>query len=347
VRRHDLVYNHDGFGILRHLAETDMGEQAAADLLVGQFVESGITIIDWCILSTGNHNCRTRHRKGTVGGNRTEHPRSRRIRDITQHYLAQPLDLLDIVVKHGHAFGATVFGNLRLNHGNVADSCPGRTFVYDGPYGYQGSRRKDFRDEVFHAYLLEVLEDLLAKGVDGISVDFERKMPFFPSDTPREEAFAATRAFLERVRKLTGRPVMARVAHDREKGERWGQQPEVWLRAGLLDAIVPATHNHEGDPYDWTFDRFVKAAADSPRPCRVYPQIWPTWTCWKEFHDLGQDGRGEGTYYEPVAVQRRGEEILQNGADGIFFFNFCCHHEGNLPRFNAVFKSLSQAATVS
>ncbi len=57
----DLVFNHDGYGILAELAGTAMGEQDAADLLVKPLAEAGLTVIDWAIVSTGVHNCRTRH----------------------------------------------------------------------------------------------------------------------------------------------------------------------------------------------------------------------------------------------------------------------------------------------
>ena len=46
--------------------------------------------------------------------------------------------------------------------------------------------------------------------------------------------------------------------------------------------------------------------------------------------------------YDPAAVEKRGKDILKQGADGVFFFNFCCHHKDDIPRFNAAFKALSQ-----
>jgi hypothetical protein len=176
--------------------------------------------------------------------------------------------------------------------------------------------RKDFRDDAFQRYLLELFEDLLAKGVDGLSLDFERKAPFFPDAVPHAERFAACTRFLRAVRALTDKPVLARVAHQPKKGEPHGQQPLAWIADGLLDAVIPATHNHEPDPYDWVPAAFFAAATRSPRPCAVWPQLWPTPEPWNGGHNRP---------HSPDAVQRRVDALRAAGADGAYFFNFCCY----------------------
>jgi len=216
-----------------------------------------------------------------------------------------------------------VFGNVRLNHtGRDASyllNCPGRN----------AEGKKDFRDPVFHDYLCEVFEDLLAKGVDGISLDFERKAPFFPEATPRQERFAACLEFLKKIRALTALPVLARVCHDAAKGEPHGQQPEQWIEQGLVDIIVPATHNHEPDHLDWGFDRFLRAAEKSPNGCRVWPQIWPSHAGW---------GDRMNNLHSNEAVIRRVREIQSTGAHGVYFFNFCCFGSGS--ELFEIFRSL-------
>lgn len=184
---------------------------------------------------------------------------------------------------------------------------PGRGF------GSGGGARKDFRDETFHTFLLEIFEDLLEKGVDGISLDFERKAPFFPPETPPKERFDAVRAFVRKARDLTDKPVIARVCHEAEKGEKQGQDPEGWLREGLLDALIPATHNHEPDRLDWPVDRFTAAARTSPRTCKVWPQIWPTPSGWTEEHR---------SIHTPDAVVDRADALARAGADGVYYFNW-------------------------
>ena len=72
--------------------------------------------------------------------------------------------------------------------------------------------------------LLELLEDLPAKGVDGISLDFERKAPFFPDGTPQAERFDACTAFVRQARTLTDKPILARVACRPEKGQPHGRR---------------------------------------------------------------------------------------------------------------------------
>ena len=306
--RFDVAFNHDGFGMLAELAETEMTEDDAARVLIDPLRDSAVTVIDWCILTTGQHNCRTRHDRGFVGDGQGREV-DRRIGKVVSHFNAQPNDLLDVVVQRGHAAGLRVFGNIRLNHGALNRerllSCPGRN----------AGRKKDFRDDAFHTYLCELVEDLLDKGVDGISLDFERKAPFFPDEAPLPERTQATTAFLRRVRALTDKPITVRVSHDRRNGEPQGQAPEQWIAQGLVDVVVPATHNHEPDSLDWPFDRFLKAARQSPRPCRVWPQIWPTGEHWQG---------GEATPYPPEAILQRLQQIRDTGAQGTYFFNFCC-----------------------
>ena len=315
------VFNHDGFGALAELANTHMSEQDAADLLVRPLAESDITAIDWCVLTTGEHNCRTRHNRAFdgVGAGREL---DAKIGRVIAHYNAQSLDLLDIVIKHGHDHGLHVYGNVRLNHAlNAArlTACPGTV-----NFSSFHSVKKDFRSQEFHQYLAEIFEDLLAKGVDGISLDFERKAPFFPPGASDREKIDACTQFMHRVRRLTDKPVLVRVAYEREKGLEQGQDALAWMEEGLVDVVVPATHNHEPDPLNWDFEPFLNAAKSSPRPCQVWPQIWPTGKTWSE------DAENR---HSPEAVIRRTQAMIRNGADGVYYFNFCCfHHAGRLFR---------------
>ena len=72
--------------------------------------------------------------------------------------------------------------------------------------------------------------------------------------------------------------------------------PLAWLEEGLLDGMIPATHNHEPDPYDWIPEAFFAAAKRSPRPCAVWPQLWPTPEPWNSGHNQR---------HAPEAVQQR------------------------------------------
>ena len=137
--------------------------------------------------------------------------------------------------------------------------------------------------------------------------------------------------FLRQVRALTEKPVVVRVSHQSNIGRGQGQNPEQWIRDGLIDVVVPATHNHEPDSLDWPFDRFLQAASDSPRPSSVWPQIWPTPAVWSE-SDL--------RLHCPEAVAQRVEDIRAQGAQGVYFFNFCCFGSQSqyLPMFREIAK---------
>jgi len=292
------------------------------------------------------HNCRTRHKRGMaperLGRSRAEHPlwadreTSLKVARVVSHYNSADRDLLDIVIRHGHAAGLSVYGSLRLNNAAVPIWMEG----VPGP-DHCGGMRRDFRSEAFQRFLLEILEDLLEKGVDGLSLDFERKAPFFPDDVPQAERDEATDRFLGKARKLSDKPLIVRVAHDAADGRPQGQRPLAWMADGLIDAVIPATHNHEPVPLDWDFQEFVQAAANSPRICRVWPQLWPSGELWAEAV-LNPAKR------HPLDVlERRAHEILSHGADGVYFFNFCCFWPTwgrSIPAYGRLFQRLTQLA---
>jgi hypothetical protein len=318
------IFNHDGFGALAELAGTDSTPADADRVLVAPLAAAGFNAIDWCICSTGIHNCRTRHGRGItrelLACSHTDNPAMWGeaaastifpIGDVVERYNAQDQDLLDCVVAAGHARGLRVYGNVRLNH-----ACTPRWLAGVPGTSHASDMRKDFRDDAFQAYLLELYEDLLAKGVDGLSLDFERKAPFFPDGVPQGERSAACTRFLRAVRTLTAKPLIARVAYQPEKGEPQGQEPLAWMTEGLLDAVIPATHNHEPDPFDWLPEAFFAAAKRSPRPCAVWPQLWPTPEPWNNGHNRR---------HVSEAVLQRCNALKAAGADGAYFFNFCCY----------------------
>lgn len=333
-----FVFNNDGFGPLYELAGTAMTDQDAVEVLVRPMAESDITALDWCILTTAEHNCRTRHGLA-FDGIGIDRAFDRRVGAVVSHYIARPLDLLDVIIQHGHEMGIKVYGNVRLNHA----LSPERLATVPGPVNFchYNSIKKDFRQFSFHQYLAEIFEDLLAKGVDGISLDFERKAPFYPPGTPEDQRLEGCLWFLRRMRDLTDKPIIVRVAHEPEKGRPQGQDPCAWMAEGLVDVVVPGTHNHEPDGLDWGFDALLEAARASPRPCQVWPQIWPTGAGW-------QDNAVDSTH-PPGAVLDRVRDILARGADGVYFFNFCCYHgEGRLFRDEAqggLFRRLAECAT--
>jgi len=310
----NYVFNNDGFGPLVELAKTEMTEQDAVDVLIQPIADSNLTALDWCTLTTAEHNCRTRHGRPFDGvgiGREID----RMIGRVVAHYNAQKEDLLDLLVRRGHDQGIEVYGNVRMNHGLNPDRVPDCPGVVN--FCHYNSIKKDFRSWEFHAYLIEIFEDLLEKGVDGISLDFERKAPFFPPGAPEDEKLDSLFWFMRKIRKITDKPIVVRVAHEEEKGRAQGQDPIAWMQEGLVDVVIPATHNHEPDPLDWSFERFRAGAAASPRPCKVWPQIWPTGTGW-------EDGDTDNKHSSEAIILRT-RELIDQGADGVYYFNFCCY----------------------
>jgi hypothetical protein len=332
----DIVFNHDGFSLLAFLEATERTEQDAANLLVLPLHNVGITAIDWCIMSTAHHNCRTRYDfafDGKGQGRRID----KMVGNVISHYNRQKLDLLDVVVKHGHANGMQVFGSVRLNHASLERDklleVPGRSFD-------DTAIKKDFRDEQFHIFLCNLFEDILLKGADGIILDFERKTPFFPPDATPKERFDATRSFVSRVRALTEKSVGVRCAHRADKGDPEGQDPVAWMTDGLIDIAIPATHNHDPDNFKWGIGRFVQAARNSPRQGKVWPQIWPTGAGW------AAEGSSNNQRHSPEAVRQRSRDLVDQGADGVYFFNFCCDGWPAPPGFGNSPKDYEQVSDI-
>ncbi len=321
-----VAFNHDCTGLLLEVANAGMTEEAVEQVFIDPLV-GGVQVVDLCVGSAAVCKFRTRH-----GRSFTRDLMNRSIAtwpqiidpgmdagrlpicgDVVEHFLARSNDLIDVLLQAARRRGLRAFGGVRLNHSCAPvwmEGVPGRAIA-------QGMRR-DFRDEAYQRFVLELIEDVLERDVAGLSLDFERKAPFFADDAPQAERFEACHRFLARVRALTDKPLLVRVAHDPTHGEPQGQQPERWMVDGLVDIVVPATHNHLPDTLDWRFDRFLEARSRSPRPVQVWPQIWPTDAPWIRRHDRR---------HPPERVCQRVEQIRGMGADGVYFFNF--HGDGS------------------
>jgi hypothetical protein len=158
----ELIFNHDGFNLLDVLSHTPCMPADADRILVRPLAERGFTAIDWNIVTTGYHNCRTRHRRlltrelleSMHAGNpamwNVHAQRTFTIGDTIERYARQEKDLLEVILDAAQHRGMKVFGCVRLNHANAPlqlDGIPGRS---------NGELRKDFSDEAFHTYLVEL-----------------------------------------------------------------------------------------------------------------------------------------------------------------------------------------------
>jgi len=141
------VINCDGGTPLFGLARTDRTEADAARQLVDPIVDTDLSAIDFNIGTTGAHNCRTRYGieydeadwrrfvPGLLRRFESALPRveltqlvARRTEDYCgyartiRHYNEEERDLLDIVIRHGHARGLEVHAGVRLNHANFPET---------------------------------------------------------------------------------------------------------------------------------------------------------------------------------------------------------------------------------
>lgn len=329
------VFNFDGYGCLRLIRDLPVGPHTVEQHLVKPFLATDINVLEWTVFSTAEHNYRT-----TVGtpvladaDARLGRDDRRRQAQCVQAYNDQAHDLLDCMKLAARRHGLGFFVSLRLNHCTLSDRpwpCPGRTF------GQGNGTRKDFSDPAFQDYLLALLDELAQRQPDALTLDFERKAPFFPPAVEARTRFEAADRFVGAARQLVDRhsqgrdqPLLlaARVAHDPALGEPQGQRPFHWMRQGWLDLVIPATHNHQPDALDWSAQAFIDARAHGPRPCLVLPQIWPSPGSYDNWTAAGRHG--------PDAVSRRAQQLLDQQADGIYLFNFRLPQQESFPEVQA------------
>jgi len=330
-----VMFNNDGYGCLRLIRDLPADEKAVDSHFVAPFDGSDVRIMDWTVFSTAEHNYRTAVGNPVIAAGESRLGRDDRAAqaDCVQRYNANDKDLLDCMRDASRRHGMAFFVSLRLNHSSVMDGplpCPGRDF------GKGKGARKDFTDDLFQHYLLALLEEIALRDPDGLTLDFERKAPFFPRSTSQTQRFEAADRFLHAARSLAdrhsdrlGRPLWlaARVANDPAKGEPQGQRPLRWIAEGLLDMVIPATHNHEPDALDWQPRAFLDARAASPRQCRVLPQIWPSPGPYDNWTPQGR--------HAPDAVAQRARELIAMGADGVYLFNFRLPIQREFPEVEA------------
>lgn len=190
-----IITNHDGDFVC---SEEELAAQIAG------FAGTGLDILEWCIGGSGR--CTYPTQVGQFGANaRAGFPRGvdRQIHEAWHAAAERGHDPLRLAVEAGHSAGIEVFGSLRTQsvYGLASWWAFGRAF--NSRFWWQNQdkriRHKDFAVDLRLSYaypqvrrfLLEILEEVLEYGVDGINLDFCRGMPFVGYEEPVVDEFYA------------------------------------------------------------------------------------------------------------------------------------------------------------
>ena len=254
----------------------------------------------------------------------------------------------DLIVEACHSRGMEVWGSLRMN--DIHDCFRERLEDATDPIkarhpeyliGNERTRRLpkeltehflwsafNFARPEVRQYRLDFIErDAAAHDFDGYELDFTRFIWNFALGEERAHAGEMTeligeaRARLNAIGERRGRPYTfaVHVMDSPELSLELGQDVETWLAEGLIDVLVVGMGYL---PYSLRLDRWLALGRRHGVP--VYPSVnTNTYTDW--WKDAFQR---PAAWHE--AIRAHSAYYWQEGADGMYLFNFFCQQDSNV-----------------
>jgi hypothetical protein len=318
-RQYRVIFNCDGHAVCKD-AGGDLNQWI--ENLFGPLEKSHVEALFWCDGAGGN----TANYKSDVleaTGKRSGKPRP-----WIKRLLDEGHDPPKIVVREAKKRGLDVFYSFRIN--DIHDSfTPDEkaTFKVAHPEWMIGARKYgdvtgfptslNFAVPEVRELKFRVIEELFQKyDFDGLEIDFLRSAPYFLPGEEAKHAHLLTE-LLRRVRnhlnergKQRGRPIRlaARVEASLVSCRKDGFEVSQWIEEGLIDYLSLGT-----GVIDIEVEEFKKLAA--PQGVLVYPCLygWPS-------------------KYNPIPAELATGLALnywQQGADGIYLFNWFPHQKNN------------------
>ena len=319
VKRYRVIFNCDGHAVCKD-AKGDLNQWI--ENLFGPLQKSHVEALFWCDGAGGN----TANYKSNV-----LEPTGKRIgkpRPWIKRLLDEGHDPPQVVVREAKKRGLDVFYSFRIN--DIHDSfTPDElaTFKVDHPEWLIGERKygdvTSFRTPLNFAIpevrelKFRVIEELFQKyDFDGLEIDFLRSAPYFLPGEEAKNAHLLTE-LLQRVRKHLdqrgrhrGRPIRLAVREEEslQACRLDGFEIRRWIDRGLIDYVILGS-----GVIDNRVEEFKKLAA--PKGVLVYPCLygWPS-------------------KYSPIPTELAAGLALnywQQGADGIYLFNWFPHAHNN------------------
>jgi len=188
-----------------------------------------------------------------------------------------------------------------------------------------GGGALDFAHAEVRNYVFGLIHEAVQRyDCDGIELDFQRFPTFFNSGTT-EERTAKTNSLVKRVRKMLDEEgkkrkrhlvLAARIPSDYgrmppsyDTSRKIGCDPAAWAKNGWVDFLTVAEFLHVR--YDLPIAPWKKLISEVP----IYGSI----EC--------AEGGPEKNYLTPEKYRRAARHLWEDGADGIYLFNFFCLRE--------------------
>ena len=228
-----------------------------------------------------------------------------------KHLERQGTDPFEIVCKRAQEKGLRVWAREELR-GGLPSKMLDRTDLY-----IPGTTKPDYKHEEIRRYREEVFAEIVAKGADGVSLDFCVYPPFL--EDPEKDGDSITE-LLRNLRKRFERDFEKKVDIVTRlplNPESYGLKWRDWVKEGIVDVIIPSVIL-PGDLFDIPLDEYVRATEGSP--VRVFGCLRPKITNIDPDEQKGDEERGIVRLNRPVSVENdraRAALLHYSGADGL------------------------------
>ena len=279
-----------------------------------------------------------------------------------RHFRREGIDPFGVALEHAHAIGMEFHAGYRVagfhypppnDHFNA-----GETFYKSHPHLRGMDRDGNVTPRISYAYpetrqfVLSVLREVAAYGVDGIALLFNRRPPLLDYEPPLVESFRAdygedprqrpaddvrwlayrartltqfmreVRAALGDNRRLDGKRIeVTAVVAAREENLRHAIDVETWIEEGLVDTIVPYSSLPGLDSLNeaWTdmgeVDTWVELVKGTQ--CRLALNIMPR-------------------HFPPEGYYKKAHALYERGVDHLFFWDADARRAIHSPSWRAL-----------
>ena len=228
-----------------------------------------------------------------------------------KYLIKQGTDPFEIVCNRAHEKGIRVWGREELR-GGLPKKMLDRKDLY-----IPGTIKPDYKYEEIRKYRVDVFAEIVAKGADGVSLDFCVYPPYL--EHPETDGDCITQLFRdlrERFNKDFDRKIdiVARLPLEPEKyGLLWRD----WVKEGLVDVLIPSVIL-PGDLFDVPIDEYVEAAKNTD--IKVFGCLRPKCTNIDPDEQKGDEERGIVRLNRPITVENdraRAALLHYSGAGGL------------------------------
>lgn len=227
------------------------------------------------------------------------------------HYLLQRgLSPFGVQARRAHELGMRVWARFELRQGRPA------CLAGHDEYLIPGRGDLDFRHEAVRALFLDIAQDMIDEGADGVSIDFCVYPPFF--ENPERDGHFMTRLLSDMRARFSGMgrkiDIVARLPrHPEHYGLLWRD----WVRENVVDVLIPSVIL-PGELFDVPIDEYVRATRGTP--VRVFGCMRPKLTSIDPDPQPNDESRGVWRFNRPNTEENdaaRAALLLSSGADGL------------------------------